>query len=113
VGPHRFGLRWTTRHLPDTGSTRTNQYRLTTAIQLVPRRLRLSSSVNLDGLENFLQSQRHILDWTGSCFGMRFEFSEFDTLSGFREPEREFRFSLSLKNVGTFIDLTGGEHQSL
>jgi hypothetical protein len=29
------------------------------------------------------------------------------------EKDREFRFSLSLKNVGTFLDFGGGEHEDL
>ena len=92
--------------------TQTNQWRLTTTVQLVPRLLRLTSAVNFNGKDGYLPSQRHILDWKASCFGMRFEYANFQNLSGTRN-DSEFRFALSLKNVGTFLDLTGGGAESL
>jgi len=112
VGPHSFGLRWTTRTTPDSGVTRTNQVRLSGDAALVPGKLRWISSVNFDVNESFLQLQRHILEYTASCYSMRFEFGEYRSL-GDERKDREFRFSLSLKNVGTFLDFGGGEHESL
>ncbi len=111
-GPHNVGLRWTTRDQVETGETQTDQWRIATSIELVPRLLRLTSAVNFDGKSSYIPSQRHILDWKASCFGMRFEYAEFQNLSGTRN-DKEFRFALSLKNVGTFLDLTGGGAESL
>jgi LPS-assembly protein len=112
AGPHLFGLRWTTRTNPDDGVTRTNQIRLSNEIQVIRDRLRWSSSINFDVNESFLQLQRHIFEYTGSCYAMRFEYGEFESRNDERK-DREFRFSLSLKNVGTFLDFSGGEHESL
>jgi LPS-assembly protein len=112
VGPHLFGLRWTTRVNPDDGTTRANQIRLSSDVQLVPRRLRWTSSVNFDANEAFLQLQRHLFEYTGSCYSAIFEYGEFRSFNDDRK-DREFRFSLSLKNVGTFLDFTGGEHEDL
>lgn len=111
-GPHNVGLRWTTRNQVETGMTQTDQWRIATSFEIVPRALRLTSAVNFDGEAKYVPSQRHILDWKASCFGMRFEYAEFRNLSGTRN-DREFRFALSLKNVGTFLDLTGGGAESL
>ena len=77
VGPHLFGLRWTTRTNPDDGTTRANQLRVSGDILLIPDRLRWTSSVNFDAGENFLQLQRHIFEYTGSCYAMRLEYGEF------------------------------------
>ncbi|HVR28685.1 MAG TPA: LPS assembly protein LptD [Thermoanaerobaculia bacterium] len=112
LGPHLFGLRWTTRTNPDDGVTRANQIRVSSDVELVPRKLRWTSSVNFDANEAFLQLQRHIFEYTGSCYAVRFEFGEFRSRSDQRR-DREFRFSLSLKNVGTFLDFSGGEHEGL
>jgi LPS-assembly protein len=112
LGPHLFGLRWTTRTNPDDGSTRANQLRVSGDILLVPDKLRWSSSVNFDADESFLQLQRHIFEYTGSCYTLRLEYGEFRSQSD-QKSDREFRFSLSLKNVGTFLDFTGGEHEDL
>ncbi|MES1211199.1 MAG: hypothetical protein ABUL63_02575, partial [Acidobacteriota bacterium] len=62
--------------------------------------------------ENLLQQQRYILNWTSQCYGVRVELRDFRTAAGpaasgrSQITEREIRLSLSLKNVGTFLDLT-------
>ncbi|HEX2465480.1 MAG TPA: LPS assembly protein LptD [Thermoanaerobaculia bacterium] len=112
IGPHLFGVRWTTRINPDDGQTRANQVRVSSDVQLVPDRLRWTASANVDATDGFLQLQRHIVEYTGSCYTMRLEYGEFSSQNDL-EKDREFRFSLSLKNVGTFLDFGGGEHEDL
>ena len=112
AGPHRFGVRWTARIRPDDGMTRTNQFRVSSDLILIPRRLRLISSVNFDANDSLVQLQRHILEYNANCWGVRLEFGEFKRRGG-QQTDREFRFSINLKNVGTFLDLTGGESSSL
>ena len=55
-----------------------------------------------------LQQQRYILQYNAQCYGLRFEVSEFRFSA---EPQRDFRFAFTLKNVGTFLDLTAGDSQ--
>jgi LPS-assembly protein len=112
IGPHLFGVRWTTRTNAEDGTTRANQLRVSTDVLLVPDRLRWTASANLDANDGFLQLQRHIFEYTGSCYSVRFEYGEFSSQNDV-EKDREFRFSLSLKNVGTFLDFSGGEHEDL
>ena len=111
-GPHSIGLRWTTRMNTEFDNTRTNQFRLANEFQLVRDKLNYLSSVTFDANENFMQQQRHILEYTGNCYTMTLEFGEWGRLS---RPEKEnvIRFSVTLKNVGTFLDLTGGNHETL
>ena len=111
LGPHRLGLRWTQRLAPESGETRTDQVRASTSLRL-HRKLRLTTAINYDIKESFLQDQRYIFEFAGSCYGLRFELSQFETRDG-SVQENEFRFAVSLKNVGTFFDLTGGTTESL
>jgi LPS-assembly protein len=112
IGPDSFGLRWTTRVTPEDGVTRANQIRASADVQVVPHRLRWQASANIDATQGFLQLQRHIFEYTGSCYTVRLEYGEFSPRTD-QKRDKEFRFSLSLKNVGTFLDFSGGEHEDL
>lgn len=104
-GADSLGITWFTRTLADVGETIGNQVRLTGSIGLVPNKLRLTSQLNYDLEQGLLQQQRYILDFTGSCYGLRFEARDF-TAGELRDTD--FRLAVTLKNVGTFLDLTGG-----
>ena len=105
-------MRWTTRVNPDDGVTRANQVRASSDVQLVPDRLRWTASANIDATDGFLQLQRHIVEYIGSCYSVLLEYGEFSSQND-EQKDREFRFSLTLKNVGTFLDFSGGEHEDL
>jgi LPS-assembly protein len=106
------GVTWFTRYNTATGDTLGNQIRVNGGFDLLPRRLRVEGQVNYDLQENLLQQQRYILNWTAQCYGLRLELRDFRTAAGpaasgrSQISEREIRFALSLKNVGTFLDLT-------
>lgn len=106
-GAHSVGLSWITRKSAEFDNTNTHQTRLWTAFQLIPTRLRLESQVNVDHVESLLQQQRHALIYTTQCYGFRLEYSEFD--DG-REVRDEIRLAISLKNIGTFLDLNAGNY---
>jgi LPS-assembly protein len=105
VGQHGVGLTWFTRFNPEIEDTTGNQVRFFTGIQLWPNRLRLDAQVNYDFQLSLLQSQRYIFQYFSQCFGLRFEFQHWQNLT---RQDSEFRFALTLKNIGTFLDLTGG-----
>ncbi|HKH49051.1 MAG TPA: LPS assembly protein LptD [Thermoanaerobaculia bacterium] len=100
------GLTWYTRYAPESGDKTSDQIRLFGGVTIWPRRLRLETQINYDVQESFLQSQRYILDWTQQCYSLRLELRDFHAGEGPRTSDKDFRFSLSLKNVGTFLDLT-------
>jgi LPS-assembly protein len=101
------GATWFTRYAPDTGDTVGDQIRLNGGINLLPRRLRLEGQINYDLEQSLLQQQRYILTWTSQCYGLRLELRDFRTGPATqRVSDKELRFALSLKNVGTFLDLT-------
>jgi len=105
IGGHGVGLTWFTRFNAEQGETTGNQIRFFTGINLWPNKLRLDAQVNYDFQLSLLQGQRYIFQYFSQCYGLRFEFREFKT---FDRTDRDFRFAVTLKNIGTFLDLTGG-----
>lgn len=100
------GLTWFTNYLPQTGETASDQLRLTGAVTVIPQRLQLETQINYDVDSSFLQQQTYVLNWTDQCYGVRLELRDFRSEIGPRFRDKDFRFSLTLKNVGTFLDLT-------
>jgi hypothetical protein len=100
------GLTWFTHYNSETSKTTSDQIRVFGGVNILPQRLRLETQVNYDVAESFLQSQRYILIWTEQCYSLRLELRDFRAGEGPRTRDKDFRFSLSLKNVGTFLDLT-------
>jgi hypothetical protein len=45
------------------------------------------------------------MNYTGQCYGLRLELRDFRAGTGPRTRDKDIRFSLTLKNVGTFLDL--------
>ena len=105
LGPHAVGLTWSTRFNPQTGDTTGNQMRLFTGVEVWPTHFRIDAQLNYDFNTSLLQSQRYVFQYFSQCWGARFEAREFKTID---RTDRDFRIALSLKNIGTFLDLTGG-----
>jgi hypothetical protein len=72
--------------------------------------LTLSSYVTYDFQRSLLRDQRHMLTYAGSCYALHVEIHEFVTTTIRRT---DYLFSVDLKNVGTFLDLNGGESSGL
>ncbi len=105
------GATWFTRTRPEDGRETRNQAQLFLKLALVPNRLFLDTAHRFDlrdEEENIVEErvldQIYSLRWEGSCFTMRFDYSEnnFQNASG-----DEFRFLLTLKHVGNFLDING------
>jgi LPS-assembly protein len=111
LGRQRFDLTWTPRWQDTTGKVLSNQG--TFGATLSPFRsghLNLSSYVTYDFEKNLLRDQRHLITWIGSCYALHLELHE-SAIANLRR--RDWLFSVDLKNVGTFIDLNGGETTGL
>ncbi len=105
-----FGLRWTTRSNAELAETRSNQVRASWNVPIIPRKLSFRAQVNYDLERSIMQLQRYLFNFRGSCYTMSLEVADFKT--GNRE-DLEYRFLLTLKGVGTFLDITGGDSESL
>lgn len=108
IGRHGFGVTWFTRWretlLPGDEVdfvTSSDQLRLFTSLALGSR-LTFDAQVSLDLEASETLNQRFVFDWQGSCYHWILELRE----TRFRgEEERDVRFLLDLKNVGTFLDV--------
>lgn len=103
-GLHDVGVRYTTRFQAQDGETLSDQLRLAAGVAVLPGRLGIRASLDYDIHESNLQEQRYFLDWTAQCYSIRLEYRDFQV--GVRE-DTDYRVAFTLKNVGTFLDLTG------
>jgi LPS-assembly protein len=100
-----LGATWFTRARPETGESVSNQVRLNGALALPAWRLRLEGQINYDFEQQLLQQQQIVLSYGAQCYGLRLELRDFRAGVGPRTRDKDIRLSLSLKNVGTFLDL--------
>ncbi|HEY0514336.1 MAG TPA: LPS assembly protein LptD [Thermoanaerobaculia bacterium] len=115
TGNYGFGLSnyvgatWFTNYLPQTKETVNNQVRLNGALAIPAWHLRFEAQISYDIQQKLMQNDQIAVDFTSQCYAWRLEFRDFrtgtGTLAGQVANDREIRFSLSLKNVGTFLDL--------
>lgn len=103
-GGNSVDLTWFTTYLPQSGEVNGDQIRVTTGLNVIPRRLRLEAQVAYDLDRANLQHQRYVASWTSQCWGLRLEVRD-QSVGDLHN--RDYRLSISLKNVGTFLDLTG------
>lgn len=98
-----LGTTWYTRYNAQSGETRSDQIRFFGGFDLLPNRLRLESQVNYDLEQSLLQQQSYVLSYSSQCYAVRLEMRDFESLN---RRDTEYYFTLSLKNVGTFLPLT-------
>ena len=102
LGDHKVGLTWFNSQNARTGVTTNDQIRLFTKFSLLPKRLTLDAVVSFDLEESEILQQRYFLNWDSQCYSWQLELRE-STLGDFEDTD--LRFALTLKNVGTFLDL--------
>jgi hypothetical protein len=85
-----------------TGETQGSQVRLGTSFRFFRDRLLLRSSVNYDIERDLLQQHAHSIQFLTQCWGIHIDLRETKSL---QREDRDIRFSISLKNIGNFIDL--------
>jgi len=105
-GPVDLNLTWFTRYDAEASETTSDQARLGFGLELWPNRLRVDGQINYDIEGSAVQQQRYFISYLSQCFGLSLELREQVTAS---YESRDYRFSITLKNVGTFLDLTGGD----
>ena len=102
-GRGNVGSTWFTRYDAESGDTRSDQVRFFGGLDLLPKRLRVDAQVNYDLKQSLLQQQSYVLSYNSQCYAVRLEMRELQ-ISDRRDTE--YYFTLSLKNVGTFLPLT-------
>lgn len=102
LGQSNLGLTWFTTFNAQTGETTSDQARVWSTFNLLNQRLRLEAQVSYDIEQAELKQQSYALAYNSECFAYRIEAREFTRTD---RRDRDYRFLLSLKNVGTFLDL--------
>ena len=105
-----LGLRWAVRRNPELDRTRRHHAQVSAGLDLIPRKLRLNTMVSYDIEQRVLQMQRHVIDYQACCFGLRLEVANFRTTL---RQDTQYRLLVTLKSVGAFFDITGGESETL
>jgi len=100
-----LGATWFTRANPETGRSLSNQVRLNGTLGVPFLHLRLEGQLNYDFEQQLMQQKNLVMNYTAQCFGLRLELRDFRAGAGPGTRDKELRFSLTLKNVGTFLDL--------
>jgi LPS-assembly protein len=99
---------WFTNAIPETKKSVSNQARLSGVINIPIWNLKFEGQINYDFEQKLLQQDQIALTYTSQCYALRLEFRDFQPATGAAGQvarDREIRFLLSLKNVGTFLDL--------
>jgi len=100
-----MNLTWYTNYNVESGKSVTDQVRFGFSLDMIKDRLTLSGQVNYDLLNAEIQQQNYAINYKSQCWGVRLEGREQITST---YTTRDYRFLLTLKNVGTFLDLHGG-----
>lgn len=104
------GLRWAVRRNAELDRTRRHHVQASTGLDLIPNKLRVNSMVSYDIEQKLVQIQRHIVDFKACCYGLRFEVADFRTAL---RRDTQYRLLVTLKSVGAFFDITGGQSEAL
>ncbi len=68
------------------------------------RTIRLDTQLNYDVTQGFLQENRSLITYKGSCYTI---FLEYRDLRLPPNPRRDFRFVVNLKDIGKLLDVNG------
>ncbi len=104
------GLRWAVRRNPELDRTYSHHAQVSTRLDLVPGKLAVNSMVSYDIEQKILQIQRHVVDFRACCYGLRFEVADFRTAL---RRDTQYRLLVTLKGVGAFFDISGGQSEAL
>jgi LPS-assembly protein len=86
-----------------------SQFRVNAGAPLWKDRLRADVQLNFDAERNEFLEQRYMLGTHASCYSVALEYRDFPVFrpGASAERTRDYHLSVSLKNVGTFVDLRG------
>ncbi len=117
IGHHSLGLSWFTQWRTEdlvvgdmitmaAGEKTSEQIRLFGKLSILPNRLSLDGELSYDTLTSEFRHQRYFLNWISQCYSWQLELRESLRGTGANViKDRDLLFALTLKNVGTFLDL--------
>ena len=104
-----LNLTWfSTYENPATFSQDSSQIRIGTGGPIWRDRWRGDMSINYDAGRSLFMEQRYLIAYAASCYDLALEYRDYLQFgAAIRKPARDYQFSVSLKNVGTFFDIRG------
>lgn len=103
-----LNLTWFTSYESPMLPFKSSQIRFGTGAPIVRNRLRADAQVNYDIERDQLLEQRYVLGYYASCYDIALEFRDFVQFTGASpKNNKDYQLSISLKNVGTFLDFRG------
>ncbi len=86
-----------------------SQIRVAAGTPIVKDRIRADIQFNYDIEKNDILEQRYLVGFSASCYNIAFEVRDFQEFRAFENVgrSRDYQLSISLKNVGTFVDVKG------
>ncbi len=100
---------WYTNYNAELGTKISDQARFGFKLGVLPNRLDLTGQINYDILNKQVLQQTYGIAYTSQCWSVVFQGREQIT-NAYRT--RDYRLLLNLKNVGTFLDLGGGQSKT-
>lgn len=93
----------------DRSSYESSQVRFAGGIPLIRDRIRVAAQLNYDAQRAEFLDQRFLVDFAASCYSVALEYRDFEAFgrTDGRRRNRDYLISVSLRNVGTFVDLRG------
>jgi len=103
-GPNGLNLTWFSSYDP-TGQVASSQTRLFFAFGPAGAPWRLESQIAYDLHLKELLDHRYIFRWRGSCWSAVFQYHDYRIAP---YQQRDYRISIDLTGLGTFLDIKGG-----
>lgn len=94
---------------PGSFLTDSSQIRIAAGRPIVADRLRADIQFNYDIEQDEILEQRYLVGYSSSCYNIALEVRDFQDFRAFESigRSRDYQLSISLKNVGTFVDVKG------
>lgn len=94
---------------PDLPISDSSQIRIAVGRPIIRDRIRADVQFNYDIERDEILEQRYLVGYSSSCYNIAFEVRDFQEFRSFENVgrSRDYQLSISLKNVGTFVDVKG------
>lgn len=94
---------------PDLPGLDSSQIRIAAGRPIIQDRIRADIQFNYDIERDEILEQRYLVGYSSSCYNIALEVRDFQEFRAFENVgrSRDYQLSISLKNVGTFVDVKG------
>jgi LPS-assembly protein len=103
-----LNMTWFASYRTPQSPFKSSQVRFHGGMPIIRNRLRADTQINYDVERGELLEQRYIVGFYASCYDIALEYRDFLQFQGIGpQHNKDYQLSVSLKNVGTFLDFRG------